>query len=183
MKKRCYYEKSDNYKNYGERGIKVCPEWENDFEAFYDWSIENGYSDELTIDRKDNDKGYSPDNCRWVTYTVQANNTSSNSLYTYNNETHTLAEWAKIFNIDYSKFYYRIKSGWDFEEVIGLKEHKIRKASEILYTINGETHNVKEWCRIRGISIDTVRYRRKHDWSPEEIFGFKEHKSGRNINK
>lgn len=180
MLRRCNDPKRKTYPRYGGRGIKVCPEWEKSFEAFYEWSMANGYSDELTIDRKDNDKGYSPDNCRWVTYTVQANNTSWNTLYTYNGETHTIAEWARGFNIPYNTFNRRLFNGWDFEEAAGIKEHKIKNASEVLYTINGETHNIKEWCKLRNLSVDTVRYRREHNWTPEEIFGFKEHKVGRN---
>ena len=53
-----------HYENYGGRGITVCDEWKEDFMAFYEWSMQNGYADNLTLDIKDNDKGYSPDNCR-----------------------------------------------------------------------------------------------------------------------
>lgn len=67
MKKRCYNTNKPNYKNYGGRGIEVCPEWKDDFSSFMGWSIENGYSDELSIDRVDNDLGYSPYNCQWIT--------------------------------------------------------------------------------------------------------------------
>lgn len=178
MLRRCNDASRKGFERYGGRGIKVCPEWDckDGFDAFYKWSMKNGYADNLSIDRMDNDKGYSPDNCRWTTSEIQANNSSWNSHITYNGQTHTYAEWAKIYNIKYSVFIYRITHDWNFEEAIGLKEHKVKHKDEVLYTVNGETHNVKEWCRIRNLSVDTVRYRREHNWTPEEIFGFKEHK-------
>lgn len=74
MKERCYNPKHEYYYLYGERGISVCDEWLHDFSAFRNWSLENGYADGLTIDRIDNYKGYSPDNCRWTTWSVQNKN-------------------------------------------------------------------------------------------------------------
>ena len=74
MKQRCGNPRNPRYKDYGGRGIKICDEWSTDFETFYNWSIANGYSDELSIDRIDNDNGYFPINCRWATAQMQANN-------------------------------------------------------------------------------------------------------------
>lgn len=74
MKQRCNYSKHKDFYNYGGRGITVCDEWSHDFKSFYDWSILNGYDDSLTIDRIDNDKGYSPTNCKWATAKEQRQN-------------------------------------------------------------------------------------------------------------
>ncbi len=79
MKDRCNREKNKSYKNYGGRGIKVCEEWENDYVVFRNWAINNGYKfdskfQECTIDRIDNDKGYSPENCRIVSNLIQSKN-------------------------------------------------------------------------------------------------------------
>lgn len=82
MKKRCYNPITHNYHRYGGRGITVCDEWKNDFQAFYDWAMANGYDEnapkgQCTIDRIDNDKCYSPDNCRWVDTATQNKNKSN----------------------------------------------------------------------------------------------------------
>ena len=74
MKTRTTNPHSENYKNYGGRGITVCAEWLNDFAAFQRWALSHGYQDDLSIDRIDNDKGYSPDNCRWATAKEQRHN-------------------------------------------------------------------------------------------------------------
>lgn len=74
IKQRCYNSKSINYDNYGLRGIGMCDEWRNDFQAFYNWAMMNGYNAKLSIDRIDNEKDYAPYNCRWVDMPTQEAN-------------------------------------------------------------------------------------------------------------
>lgn len=99
MRSRCDGLKKHDVKNYFGRGINYCAEWKT-FEPFMEWALSNGYDDNLTLDRINNDAGYSPSNCRWVTRTVQNNNTRQNRNITYNGETHNLEEWAKILRIN-----------------------------------------------------------------------------------
>lgn len=109
MKGRCYNPHDARYDRYGGRGITVCDEWRNDFGAFYGWALENGYADDLTIDRIDNDKGYSPDNCRWADVETQCRNRSSNINITIGNATKTLTEWCEIFELPYQTIRARYK--------------------------------------------------------------------------
>lgn len=119
MKTRCYNPKDKSFERYGKKGVTVCDEWLHDFQAFYDWSMLNGYADNLTIDRINNDKGYSPDNCRWTTVKVQANNTRRNHYITYKGETLTLKQWSEKTGINYRKLIARVNQmGWDFERAI-----------------------------------------------------------------
>lgn len=99
---RCHNPKSISYKYYGGKGIAVCDEWKNSFENFAKWSDLNGYNDTLSIDRKDNSKGYCPSNCRWIPLSEQSNNKTTTVQYTHNGETHNLKEWSRILNFDYT---------------------------------------------------------------------------------
>ncbi|MBQ2284235.1 MAG: hypothetical protein II244_01070 [Clostridia bacterium] len=118
IKSRCNNPKNKKFKDYGLRGITLCQEWEEDFMTFYNWSIANGYTDKLTIDRIDNNGNYEPSNCRWVDYTLQANNRRTSKLITYKNETHTLAEWSKITKIGSYTIAYRLSRGWSIEKAL-----------------------------------------------------------------
>lgn len=117
IKQRCLNPNREAYPNYAARGITVCNEWLH-FEPFYEWSTANGYRDDLTIDRINNDKGYCPENCRWVSMKAQANNRRSNRRITYNSETHTLAEWSEITGISKTTIRDRLKSGWTVERAL-----------------------------------------------------------------
>lgn len=118
IKDRCYNIKNEAYPDYGGRGIIVCNEWLNDFQTFYDWAMQNGYADNLTIDRIDVNGNYEPCNCRWATRKEQNNNTRSNRYITFNGETHTMAEWAKIKSISYGALRQRLYRGWNIEKAL-----------------------------------------------------------------
>ncbi len=118
MKHRCYNKKCKAYKNYGERGIKICEEWLNDFYLFYKWSIENGYKEELSIDRIDVNGNYEPSNCRWITNIQQQNNKRNNKYIEFNGEKHTYAEWGRILNIPAATISDRVKRGYTVEKIL-----------------------------------------------------------------
>lgn len=116
MLSRCNNPKNIGYKNYGGRGIKVCEEWSN-FKGFEKWSLNNGYTDELSIDRRDNDGDYTPNNCRWTDKLTQANNTRSNKFIEYKGEVKTVAEWCRELGIPTARTYSRLSKGLSLDEV------------------------------------------------------------------
>ena len=119
MIQRCCNPKEKAFENYGGRGISVCKEWRNGFEVFKEWAVANGYSDNLTIDRIDNDGDYEPKNCRWATTEVQANNKRSNRFIAYNGKTQTIKQWADELGINYYTLQSRItKRHWDIERAL-----------------------------------------------------------------
>lgn len=109
IKQRCYNKNDKGYSNYGKRGIKVHDEWYNDFMAFYNWSMDNGYNDNLTIDRIDVNGNYEPDNCRWADYTTQNNNRRNNIYITINNKRMTLKQACRKYNKNYSHEYKKLQ--------------------------------------------------------------------------
>ena len=109
MKSRCYDIHNPRYHRYGGRGIVVCDEWKTDFVSFYNWAMSNGYSDDLTIDRIDNNKSYCPKNCRWATSEIQGRNRESNLNITIGKSTRTLTEWCEIFGLEYKTVYARFR--------------------------------------------------------------------------
>lgn len=132
MKKRCYDNTCEYYQNYGGRGITICDEWlkPNGHWAFQKWALENGYEDGLTIDRIDNNKGYSPENCRWVTRKFQSNNKRNNVWITMNGETKTLAEWCEYYNMPYARVEARYtKMGWSIEDALFTPRYKKPKGA------------------------------------------------------
>ena len=119
MKKRCNNPNASEYNNYGGRGICVCEDWSNNFQNFYDWAVNNGWSKELTIDRIDTNGNYCPENCRWSTIEVQMNNMTKNHYIEYNENTYTLSTLAKYLDISYNIVRYRLSHcRWNVEQLI-----------------------------------------------------------------
>lgn len=115
MLQRCENVNHPSYPRYGGRGVAVCSEWHS-FEAFY---ADMGKAPKgLTLDRIDNDGGYTPDNCRWTTSTEQANNTQRNTYYSYNGESLTLTQWCRQLNLSYEMVRGRIRRGWTIEKAL-----------------------------------------------------------------
>lgn len=117
MRERCNTKTCTIYKNYGGRGISICKEWD-DFAVFRDWALNNGYSDELSIDRIDVNGNYNPENCRWATNKEQANNKRTSRLLTYNGETKTITEWAEKTGIKVGTIWARLHRGWSAERTL-----------------------------------------------------------------
>lgn len=105
MKYRCYNRTFKYFEYYGGRGIEVCAEWLNNFDAFRKWALESGYREDLTIDRKDTNGSYTPDNCRWVSQNVQTQNRrprKSTVFLSYGGQSLTAKEWSDKLNVSVS---------------------------------------------------------------------------------
>lgn len=126
MKARCYNPNNKNYKHYGGRGIEICEEWQS-FEAFAEWADKSGYAEGLTIERKDVNEGYCPQNCCWITQREQTRNKRNTVYITAQGETKTLLEWAEQLNVPASMLKARQARGWTEEEIISTPKGMRRK--------------------------------------------------------
>lgn len=115
MKNRCCNQNDDRYHDYGGRGITICPEWlgEHGFENFAKWSMENGYAENLTIDRINTNGNYEPSNCRWATNYVQMNNRRNCIMFSFFGVTKSLKEWCDCIKENYDKMYGRYHRGYE----------------------------------------------------------------------
>lgn len=101
IKRRCCNPNNPSYSYYGGRGISICDEWKNNFESFYNWSVQNGYSCSLTIDRIDVNGNYEPGNCRWVTIAEQSINKTNTVYIELNGVSKPMKDWCNIYNVPY----------------------------------------------------------------------------------
>lgn len=155
MLDRCYNKNNEHYKHYGERGIKVCDEWKSNFENFIEWAKNNGYADNLTIDRIDVNGNYCPQNCRWATIKEQANNKRNNNFITYNGKTQTIAQWSRELNIKRGCLELRYHKGWEVEDILNPIKCFSRKRTFITY--NGETKSITAWAKEIHIHLDKLK--------------------------
>jgi len=110
IKTRCSNPKSNRYKYYGGKGVKICEEW-LDFSVFFNWAISHGYREGLTLDRKNRDANYEPENCQWVSYQQQNLHKSDQKRIIYQNAEYTVKEVAKLTKIPESTLYHRLRRG------------------------------------------------------------------------
>lgn len=118
LRNRCENENIPQYSDWGGRGITVCDEWRN-FKPFYEWAMSHGYSDDLSIDRIDNNGNYCPENCRWVTEKEQALNRRSNIYLTHDGVTKHISEWDKVIGSKKSgRVRARLNAGWSVADAV-----------------------------------------------------------------
>lgn len=150
---RCYNEKDKHYKWYGEKDIKVCDEWlnkDNGFYNFYHWAIDNEYKEGLSIDRNNTNKNYEPLNCTWENQVEQCNNMTTNILITYKNKSLTAHQWKDELNLDLG--FNIIRDRW-CKGIRGKKLfEEIKPFTELLICIDGITKTAKEWYTDYNIS-------------------------------
>lgn len=156
IKDRCYNQNTPAYKYYGERGISVCGEWKDDYEAFKQWALSSGYDvnadfQECTLDRIDPNGDYCPDNCRWIDCVEQQNNRRSNVVFDTESGPLTQTQYADKIGISDALLLYRKKHGQKLDAPV--------KKKECVWTYNGETHNQTEWAEITGIKRATLSNR------------------------
>lgn len=153
IKSRCYNSNVPEYADYGGRGISVCSRWLESFENFLH-DMGPRPSGRMTIDRyPDNDGNYEPGNCRWATYTQQANNTRANRKITINGDTKNMAEWAKEFGLRTENVFKRLKRGKSGESIL-------KKSWEAdVFDFNGVSASIPEWSAITGIKKATLYWR------------------------
>ena len=150
-----------DHDRYYDRGIGIDPRWESSFQEFYNDMGDK--PDGMTLDRIDNDKGYSKENCRWATITTQARNKSTNLVITFQGKTQTAAKWIEELNINPYTFYSRIRKGWTVERAITESSDD----RTLLIEFNGEKKTIKDWALALNLNIYVIYARLKKGWSYE----------------
>ena len=134
IKDRCNRSSNKSYPRYGGRGITVCAEWSLSFTAFCRWAKDNGWQHGLEIDRIDNNGGYEPSNCRFVTKVVNCRNKENNRIIEFRGESKILAEWAEQINVPAGMLHQRInRRGWSIERALTTPYRTVADAARARY--------------------------------------------------
>lgn len=158
---RCCNPNEPNFKHYGARGIQVCDRWFESFESFYE-DMGPRPGPKYTINRRNNDGDYTPENCHWATHGEQLQNTSRNQHIDLDGETLVLAELARRAKVDSTTMKHRIKAGWSTEDLM-------KDPSPEKFTLNGKTLTLTQWAKELGIKRSTLQYRIKvYKWPLEK---------------
>lgn len=124
MRRRCYEPTNKRWEHYGGKGIQVCGEWKDDYLAFREWAMSNGYKKSLTLDRVDNDGDYCPENCRWADLKTQQNNTSRNRWVEFEGKKYTVSQLADRLGLTYTALLHRLDRGWPMERIASQKQRR-----------------------------------------------------------
>ncbi len=163
IKCRCKCPSATGYYRYGGRAITVSDEWRESFAAFYR-DMGPRPTPKHTVERIENDKGYSKDNCCWATRKEQMRNMSRNHEITFDGRTQCLQEWADEVGLNKATLRKRLRRGWSVEKALG---QSARDQSERLLEFKGATRNVTEWAKALGMSATTLYTRLNSGWSVE----------------
>ena len=167
MKQRCYNPSSNRYKIYGGRGIKICDEWLNDKNKFFEWCISSGIKKELSIDRIDVNGDYCPKNCRWATNKQQLNNMRCNVKLKYNGKEYTIAQLSELLNLNYQTIHKRLKYyNYDIDKVLTAPLHirldyQTKSGERYIYKMkNGYSIQIKKkYCGCRKNLEEAIKLR------------------------
>lgn len=168
MLARCYIDsKRKDADYYAQKGIRVCEEWKT-YESFEKWALENGYDENLTIDRIDENGDYEPNNCQWITIAEQQRKKKCNRWLSYKGTNKILSDWANELNIPLKTLADRIdKLGYSFEEAINKKPGLNKNSVILIY--EGKEVNLTMLSKVCGISVSTVSKHIKQGDSVEQI--------------
>ena len=177
LKTRCLNPNALSFAYYGGRGITLCEAWHS-FENFY---LDMGECPPgMELDRIDNARGYTADNCRWVSREVNANNKRNNRPISYQGRTQNLGQWAKELGLSHATLVLRLKQGRPLAQVLARGRLPFTTPSRRgMLAAFGETRQLLEWCSITGLKPTTIRERLRRGASPEEALTRKVNKSGR----
>ena len=169
MKRRCLNKAEKSYRNYGARGIKVCEKWLS-FQGFYE-DMAGSYIEGLSLERLDNNKDYSKENCIWIPVKDQSKNRRTVKRYTFNGETLILTEWAKRLNLNYGTLITRIRDGWSAEKA--LSTPTIRKGEGVSFDKQRRKWRANYWDARNKKTVLIGRYEKKSEAQAARIIFIK----------